>query len=36
VRNPSRWDLALAGWRRRVIGWLGGPVDREVALEPAE
>jgi indolepyruvate ferredoxin oxidoreductase alpha subunit len=24
IRNPSRWDRALHGVRRRVIGWLGG------------
>jgi indolepyruvate ferredoxin oxidoreductase, alpha subunit len=24
IRNPSRWDRALFGLRRRVIAWLGG------------
>ncbi len=37
VRNPSPRDIALARWRRRIIGWLGGPVmNGEAALEPAE
>ena len=37
VRNPSPRDLWLARWRRRIIGWLGGPVmNDEAALEPAE
>ncbi|MGH6989222.1 MAG: hypothetical protein ACREE3_04950, partial [Stellaceae bacterium] len=37
VRNPTTLDLVAARWRRRVIGWLGGPVTGgEVAAEPAE
>jgi indolepyruvate ferredoxin oxidoreductase alpha subunit len=23
IRNPSRWDRAIAAWRQRVISWLG-------------
>ncbi|MGH6981725.1 MAG: thiamine pyrophosphate-dependent enzyme, partial [Stellaceae bacterium] len=37
VRNPSPRDVALARWRRRIIGWLGGAtIEVEPALEPAE
>ncbi|HEY5210505.1 MAG TPA: indolepyruvate ferredoxin oxidoreductase subunit alpha [Stellaceae bacterium] len=36
VRNPSMRDIAVARWRKRIIGWLGGPIDDEAALEPAE
>jgi indolepyruvate ferredoxin oxidoreductase alpha subunit len=37
VRNPSPRDIALARWRKRIIGWLGGAtIEVEPALEPAE
>lgn len=37
VRNPSPRDLALARWRKRIIGWLGGAtIDVAPVLEPAE
>ncbi|HEY7990344.1 MAG TPA: indolepyruvate ferredoxin oxidoreductase subunit alpha [Stellaceae bacterium] len=37
VRNPSPRDVALARWRKRIIGWLGGAtIEVEPALEPAE
>jgi indolepyruvate ferredoxin oxidoreductase, alpha subunit len=37
VRNPSPRDVALARWRKRIIGWLGGAVaEAEPVAEPAE
>ena len=37
VRNPTARDVWLDRWRKRIIGWLGGPSgEAEPALEPAE
>jgi indolepyruvate ferredoxin oxidoreductase alpha subunit len=31
IRNPSRWDRAVAAWRYRVIGLLGGYAPNRIA-----